>query len=144
MNSYINKFNYDSSKCSNIFEAVCLAFYWTEGSKYPKMVEVTNTDYKMLKMFSLFLLKVCNIEPLKIKGRLQIHEGNSIEEAKKFWSKHCNINEKDIIISIRKIAINSKKNIHPYGIFSVRYNSVGLKKLLDSKLLELKNLNFNV
>lgn len=144
MNSYINKYNYDASKCSNIFEAVCLTFYWTEGSKYPKMVEVTNTDYKMLEMFSLFLLNVCNVEPSKLKGRLQIHEGNSIEKAKKFWSLHCNVNEKDIIISVRKAATSPKKNIHPYGIFSVRYNSVGLKSFLDSKLAELKNLSFNV
>lgn len=144
MNSYINKYKYDASKYSKVFEAMCLTFYWTEGSKYRKSVEVTNTDWKMLDMFSIFLLKICNVEPLKIKGRLQIHEGNSVEKAKKFWSKVCNIDEKNIIVSIRKAATNPKKDRHPHGIFSVRYNSVGLKSLLDSKVEELKSLSFKV
>lgn len=144
MNSYINKFNYDASKFSKDFEVACLTFFWTEGSKHRKSVEVTNSDPKILEMFSIFLLDICNIEPLKIKGRLQIHEGNSIEDAIKFWSGICKIDKKDIIISIRKAAISIKKNKHPYGIFSVRYNSVGLKTILDNKISELKNLSFNV
>ena len=141
MNSYINKFHYDASKYSRSFEVACLVAYWSEGSKYPKMVEITNSDPKMLEMFSVFLLHICNIEPAKLKGRLQIHEGNSIEKAKTFWSKLCNVNEKDIIVSNRKI-VDVKNNKHPYGIFSIRYNSVGLKSLLDFKLEELKKVNF--
>lgn len=144
MNSYINKFYYDSSNFSKDFEVACLTFFWTEGSKYRKSVEVTNSDSKIIELFSIFLLEVCHIEPLKIKGRLQIHEGNSINDAKKFWSSLCKIDEKNITISIRKAKESIKKNKHPYGIFSVRYNSVGLKKFLDDKITELKNSSFNV
>lgn len=144
LNSYINEFEYDASKYSKVFEAMCLTFFWTEGSKFRKRVEVTNTDPKMLKMFSVFLLDICNIEPLKIKGRLQIHEGNSVTDAVKFWSELCLIDKKNIIVSIRKRASNPKKNIHVNGIFSVQYNSVGLKKLLDIKVNELKSLSFKV
>lgn len=144
MNSYINEYQYDALKFSEVFEAMCLTFFWTEGSKFRKRVEVTNTDPRMLEMFSVFLLSICNIEPLKIKGRLQIHEGNSIPKAIKFWAKNCSINKKNIIFTVRKPGKKPKKNIHPYGIFSVQYNSVGLKKLLDDKVEELKSLSFKV
>lgn len=119
---------------------MCLTFLWTEGSKFRKRVEVTNTDPRMLKMFSVFLLEICNVEQSKIKGRLQIHEGNSIPKATKFWAENCSIDEKNITVTVRKPVTSLRKNIHLYGIFSVQYNSVGLKKILDSKVEELKGL----
>lgn len=143
-NSYINKFNYDASKVSPLFEAICLSCYWAEGSKFRKRVELTNSDPQMLKMFSFFLLDVCNIEKEKLKGRLQIHKGNDVNAAKTFWSNNCNVNESEIIVSLKEVVNSPKKNIHPYGIFSVIYNSVGLKSCIDEKILALKSTPFNV
>jgi hypothetical protein len=143
-NSYINKFNYDNSNISPIFETLCLSCYWAEGSKFRKRIELTNSDPKMLEMFSIFLLNVCNVEKEKLKGRLQIHRGNNVDLAKTFWSYTCNIQESEIIVTVKETIKSSKTNKHPYGIFSVIYNSVGLKSLLDEKILNLKREPFNV
>lgn len=143
-NSYINKFKYDNSNVSPIFEALCLSCYWAEGSKFRKRIELTNSDPKMLEMFSIYLLDVCNVEKEKLKGRLQIHRGNDIVAAKSFWSNICNIQECKIIVSIKEVIKSPKKNKHPHGIFSLIYNSVGLKSFLDDKIIELKRTPFNV
>lgn len=77
----------------DLFEAICLTIWWTEGSKLRKSrwnsfiysVEVTNTDPLIIKTFLSYLRNRLNVQSEKIKVQLQIHDGDDQKELEKFW-----------------------------------------------------------
>lgn len=136
----INTYNYISNNSK--LELLSLALYWAEGAKYRKRVDLTNTDPKMIEIFSKFLLTNCNIDPLKLKGRLQIHDKNQIESALLFWEKVSKVPHNSIVVSIKPSKKSNRTNFHENGIFSIRYNSVGLKEIISNRIEDIKCLFF--
>jgi hypothetical protein len=68
--------------------------YWAEGTKEKDFhpgsgVNFNNSDPRMIKLFIMWLLKVCNVSSDKIGCEIYIHENskNSVGGAKKYWSK---------------------------------------------------------
>jgi hypothetical protein len=135
-----NIFNYEPNLDSKL-DLIALTLYWAEGSKFRKRIELTNSDHKSIILFSKFLLERCNVDPNKLKGRLQIHDKNYIEEAKKFWSESSGVSIDSISVSIKPTKVSCKTNKHPYGIFSIIYNSVGLRKIIDEAIDQVKCLD---
>lgn len=131
-------YNYVSDGSS--LELIALTLHWAEGSKEHKRVEFTNSDAQAVRVFSEFLKRICNVNASRLKGRLQIHDGNNADEAVRFWSTLTGAPQASICVSRRPVKASNKTNKHPLGIFSIRYNSVGLKKLIDLKVAELKTM----
>lgn len=136
----LNTYNYTMNLNSQ-FELIALTLYWAEGSKYRKRVEITNSDSKVIDIFSRFLLLHCSVPKDKLKGRLQIHDKKNVKSAIKFWSKISGAPENSISVTLKANKKSNKTNKHKNGIFSVRYNSVGLKKLIDEAIDAIKCLN---
>lgn len=136
----LNTYNYTMNIDSQ-FELIALTLYWAEGSKYRKRVELTNSDPKAIKLFSKFLLEICDVPQDKLKGRLQIHNKDNIDSALKFWSELSKVPQESIIVSLKPIKVSNKTNKHINGIFSIRYNSVGLKSLIDESIERIKCLD---
>ena len=90
----------------------------------------------MLKIFVDFLIEELGVSPLKLRGQIQIHQGDDQEKMEIFWST---------ILSIPKTQFN-KTIIRPkgtrfrnhYGTFKLRtYDKdlfLKLQKLLDKEL----------
>ena len=76
---------------------IALIIWWCEGTKlrkdkrwkntYHGVIEVTNTDARIIKLFIDFLLEDLNIPLLKLKAQLQIHDGDNQIEIEEFWRK---------------------------------------------------------
>ena len=79
----------------DLFDAVCLTIWWTEGTKvridkrwqntFNYSVEVTNTDHDIIKIFLRYLREKLGVQNEKIRLQLQIHEGDNQENLEKFW-----------------------------------------------------------
>lgn len=81
----------------DIFEAVGLTLWWTEGTKVRRdkrwknvfnySVEITNTDSAIIITFLRYLKERWGVQNDKIKLQLQIHQGDDQEELEHFWMK---------------------------------------------------------
>ena len=137
-----NTYSY-ASNLDNTIDVVALTLFWAEGSKFRKHVEITNSDPEAIRIFSKFLLERCHVSKKKLKGRLQIHDKNNVKKAITYWSKISGVPKNSIIVSIRKNKKSNRTNKHPNGIFSIRYNSVGLHEILRIVVeTQIKYLNF--
>lgn len=79
-----------------LFDAVCLTLWWTEGSKIRQSkrwnsliysVEVTNTDPSIISIFLRYLREKLNVQNDRIKIQLQIHDGDNQARLENFWEK---------------------------------------------------------
>lgn len=101
-----------------------VALYWAEGSKQKDTnvsarVRFSNSDPKMIKLFLLWLDKICGIKSPNIRCDLYIHEKANIANAKSFWEKE--INESIQSIYYKKSKFTKRKNIGDdyFGLVSV-------------------------
>lgn len=85
----------------DLFDAVCLTIWWTEGTKiridkrwkntFNYSVEITNTDSEIISLFLKYLRDNLSVQNEKIRLQLQIHQGDDQEEFESFWEEKTNI-----------------------------------------------------
>ena len=68
------------------FLAAGAALYAGEGSKGDGKVLFANTDPGMVRFFCLWLRRFFTIDESRLRARVYLHEGLSIEDAEQFWS----------------------------------------------------------
>lgn len=79
----------------DLFEAICLTLWWTEGTKARKgrwksliySAEITNTDPIIIATFLKYLRERLDVQNERIKVQLQIHQGDNQEELENFWQE---------------------------------------------------------
>lgn len=86
---------------------------------------------------------MCSVPREKLKGRLQIHDRNNVDDAVAFWSDVGGVPRESISVSIKPTKTSNRINKHVHGIFSIIYNSVGLKILINEAINALKDLTLN-
>jgi len=85
----------------NLRKIVGLILWWTEGTKPRRdkrwrnavsyVIEVTNTDARIIKLFLDFLRKDIGITEDRLKLQIQIHEDNNQNTCEEYWSKITHI-----------------------------------------------------
>ncbi len=104
--------------------------YACEGTKARKdkrynrliySVELTNSDPKIIKMFSLFLDEVLIIDRKRIRGQLFTYPDLDEKQLINFWSSVSNIPKKQFQKSIL-LKANNRFKCSPYGTFKIRYS----------------------
>ena len=102
--------------------------YWGEGDKASThRVALTNTDPKMIKLFTIFLKDLCGIDKKRIKIWLLLYPDLKEEECKKYWQKYAGL--EDFVFN-KSIVINGKhktKRLH-HGVCTVVVSSRYLKE----------------
>lgn len=96
---------------------VCL--YWAEGSKQSEIsvsaaVGFSNSDWKMLRLFMLWLDIICQIKPNNCVFELYLHEKTSDTQrarAIKFWTEKLEIKSEFIKLRLKRNAHSSKRKI---------------------------------
>lgn len=102
-----------------------VAAYWGEGDKATKAhVRLINTDPQMLKMFLVFLIKICHADISKISLALFLYEDLDEFECKEYWSKEIGI---DKFHKTQFLPSRHKSKRLPYGTCSVVLTSTYLK-----------------
>lgn len=129
-------------------KVIALIIWWCEGTKARPdkrwkesksmlcSVEVTNTDWKIIKIFADFLREDVGIENKVLRGQVQIHEGDDQETLEMYWSKSIGIPRAQFDKTIVRPA--GKKPGKSKGTFKLRlYNKkvfLRLQAMLDDEL----------
>ena len=119
-----------------------LVIRWCEGTKARKdkrwknailsPIEVINSNPRLVKIFLDFLRFDLGVNPIKIKGQLQIHQGDNQEELKMFWSTYLSLPQSQFNKTIiRPIGNKLGKN---NGTFKLRLYNKKLYHVLEQML----------
>lgn len=103
--------------------------YWAEGNKN-KSAAVSNSDPRMIELFLIWLKKIFDISPNRLKAHLHIHYGNDDKKIKRYWSRLTGIPLKNFGKSfIKPRGTGHRTNILPNGIIKVRVSGIGTENL---------------
>lgn len=117
--------------------------YWGEGAKDPKQgVKFTNSDPKMVRFYTRFLLKSCRIPVEKIKAHVLISEDHEEKTTRAYWIKITELPRENFTKS-SLIAGRHAKRRFGWGVCTITVSSTYFKqkilewiRLLPEELLE--------
>jgi hypothetical protein len=104
-----------------------ISLYWAEGTKKQntlntKIVEFSNSDPGMIKIFMKFIRKIMKTKEEKIRSGIYIHDNIDPKFAKNFWSEITKL-PKDRFFIVKSLSSASKKkrpkNRLPYGTLKI-------------------------
>ncbi len=90
-------------------------YYW--------VIEFTNSEPNIIKLFLEFLRKIIKIDERRLKAQLFVHEDLKKEKLVKLWSKVAKISPGNFNKTIILKSKNLKFKISPYGTLKIRYHS---------------------
>lgn len=71
-----------------------IGIYWGEGDRRSKnALRVANTDPKLIKVFTKFLLTICQLEKRKLIYNLICFNDSNPEEVRNYWAKELRISK---------------------------------------------------
>ncbi len=117
-----------------------LGLYWGEGNKRNKTsIRLGNTNPALIKKFIEFLMMMFNISTSKLKFGLQIFSDLSERKVLKFWLaelKKFNIEREQFskVIVTPARGVGNYREKSQFGVLTVHFNNVKLKKILDNML----------
>ena len=134
---------------TNKITTIALIIWWCEGTKarqhkrfkntYYCPVEVINTDPKIIKIFADFLRCEMKVLNERLKGQIQIHEGDDKEMIEKYWEKETGIPRDQFNKTI--IREGGNKPNKNKGTFKLRlYDKILFNKLKAMLETELKHI----
>ncbi len=130
----------------DLFEAICLTLWWTEGTKARKgrwksfiySAEVTNTDPVIISTFLTYLRERLGVQNDRIKVQLQIHQGDNQEELEALWEKVTSVPRKQFNKTIVRPVGN--KVGKSKGTCKIRVHDKALYLELASRLEKLRGV----
>lgn len=131
---------------TQILKYLGAALYACEGTKarrdyrsstrYIYSIEFTNSDPKIIGLFSKFLKRILKIEWGRVRGQLFLYPDLNEDELKSFWSKASKVPANQFQKSILLKAKTGKFKANPYGTFKIRYfckkDFLKLQSMIDS------------
>ncbi|OGH91245.1 MAG: hypothetical protein A2534_05110 [Candidatus Magasanikbacteria bacterium RIFOXYD2_FULL_39_9] len=131
------KIKYPSTLKEAMLFGFGLGLYWGEGTKANKYaVRLGNTDYRLIKKFIKFLIKVFTIKKKDLKFSLQLFTDINPKTALNFWVNSLNVTrdqfyKSTITKSVRKGTYGKKSE---YGVLTVYYHNKKMRDVLVSLL----------
>jgi len=107
-----------------------IALYSGEGTKSDRNCGFANSDPSLIKFMVYWFRKFCKVKESKLRGSLWLHENLSQIEAEIYWSKLTKIPLKQFqkTYIVKQKRNNIRKNIHKYGVFSVRFTDATIHR----------------
>lgn len=99
---------------------------------YHWVIEFTNSDPRLIQLFTRFLRRIIKIDEHRLKGQLFIYDDLDKEKLEKKWSKITDIRLENFNKTIIFRSKNIKYKPNPNGTFKIRYHSKEAFKKLDS------------
>lgn len=101
-----------------------LSLYLGDGLKSDREVGFANSYPQLIKFIVEWLRTYCKVKPGKFRGQLWIHDTCDEKAAKEFWSNLTKIPLEQFLKSYvalsKKDSPKVRKQLHQYGVFSVR------------------------
>lgn len=89
---------------------------------YIYSIELTNSNPKIIQLFSIFLQKIIKADWNRVRGQVFLYPDLIKKELVKYWSKISNIPINQFQKSILLNAKNGKFKVSPFGTFKLRYS----------------------
>ena len=89
---------------------------------YIYSIELTNSDPKIIRIFSIFLREIIKADWSRVRGQIFLYPDLSEKKLIKYWSKISNIPISQFQQSIFLSAKNTKFKANPLGTFKLRYS----------------------
>ncbi len=118
-----------------------VGLYWGEGTKKNKTsVRLGNSDPHLLKVFMRFLYRIYGVPKSKLRFGLQIFSDIKGKEALEFWTKqlHVKLSQFQKVVITPARGIGTYKNKMKYGVLTVYFHNVKLKRILIEEIEKLK------
>jgi hypothetical protein len=128
-----NEFHYDPSG-NEALEGLGIGIWLGEGTKEGRRVEVTNCDPNILATWIAFLVKVCHVDPSKLRLVVELYDPALTEEAKVFWRAALG---HDLPCCFLYRATSGGNLKRPMGTVRVRYCSKFLQQRIQQRAVEL-------
>ena len=96
-----------------------LGIYWGEGDRRSKnAIRVANTDPKLIKAFTKFLLTICQLEKRKLLYNLICFNDSNPEEVRNYWAKELRISKEKFgkIVQIPSQGKGTYRKKSRYGV----------------------------
>jgi hypothetical protein len=126
-----------------ILKTIGVMLYWGEGSKWKgeKIVDLANSDPYIIKLFLVFLRKICGIDEKKLRGFVYCYKDQNIEKIIKYWAQVTKIPRCQFTKPyIRDDFNNRKSGKMSNGLIHIRYNDKKLLLKIMQWIDEYKNL----
>lgn len=116
--------------------------YWAEGGKTQRTVRFSNGDPEMIKVMMRYFREVCEVEEVKLRGHIHIHEHLDVEAAEDYWSSITAIPKHRFYKTYNKPNISSKglRNTLPYGVFDIYVANVKLFLQIEAWIAEIARI----
>jgi len=114
-----------------------LMLYLSEGGRKRDAIQLGNLNPKVIKIFLDFLRKVCQIKEDKVKIYVRLHKKFDKNKARIYWSEILKMPVKQVLVYTHNDPRSkANKQRSEYGIATLQFNNVKLKKWLDDKIKE--------
>ena len=105
-----------------------IALYAAEGTKNDKTCSFANSDPLLIKFMSSWFREFCHVKEEKLRGAIWIHDNLDVKKATQYWSKLTSVPvsqfHKAYIAKNKVDSRKIRKNIHAYGVFSIKFSDV--------------------
>lgn len=125
-----------------------IALYAAEGGKTDGKGEFANSDPQIISFMMKWFLDFAKVTSDRIRGAIWLHEGLDEMRAREYWSSLTGIPitqfHKTYIAKDKGESKKIRKNIHEFGIFSIRFSDSEKQRkimgwisaLFDAKIAE--------
>ena len=118
-----------------------IMLYWGEGAKGRGSVKLVNSNPDMIKVFLLFLRRICGVDENRIKMIIHMYPDQDKEFLQRFWSSVTGIGpERFYKHQILKGKKGTYKKKSLYGTATINYGDKKLLTLILSWIEEYKNI----
>lgn len=105
--------------------------YECEGGKGGYgVLEFTNSDPVLVKIFLTLLRKVFTLDESKFRVVMHLHSYHSEQAEKTFWSKICAIPKNKFLKTYQKKESGIRKKLNYRGCVQIKYFDVNIKRVL--------------
>ena len=101
-----------------------IMLYWAEGASHKNrcLLDFANSDPEMIKIYLVFLRRVCGVDERRLRIYLYCYANQNTEKLKRFWAKITGVSLRQFTQPyIRKDFKKEKEGKMPYGLVHVRY-----------------------
>ena len=121
-----------------------IALYSGEGTKSDRNCGFANSDPSLIKFMAYWFREFCKVQESKLRGSLWLHDYLDQVKAEKFWSKLTKIPlkqfQKTYIVEQKRR--NIRKNIHEYGVFSIRFTDATIHRKIMGWIKGILNVSW--
>ncbi|MEK7172345.1 MAG: helix-turn-helix domain-containing protein [Patescibacteria group bacterium] len=116
----------------NILKLLVAVLFWCEGSKRTSEVRFTNSDPKLVRVFLYTIRKAFNINELKFRALVHLHEYHNKKRQHHFWSTVTGIPLNQFTKPYLKPHTGKRKRDNYQGCISIRYADANIAKELKA------------